>query len=393
MLPLYLPLSFDTDEMKEDTPIFFGAISTYVKELFPILRNLPGWISKLLDSRPLLKYAARKADSTRAAGLEDMTLSMLRGEHGNQAHEVRHLVNWIKEELKPDVIYLANILLLGLAESLKESLDVPLVCALEDEDIWLEDMEAVSLAKIWKVIGKNASYVDAFVPVSDYYNQKIQTILDIPPEILHTVHIGIDLDGYHSSPKPDQPPAIGYLSRLSEPLGLGILVDAFMLLKTDSRFADLRLRLTGGETSDDQQFLRNIKGKIVNAGLSGEVDFQDHFDRNSRIEFLNSLSILSVPMLKEEAFGVFLLEALAAGVPIVQPRIGAFPEIITLTGGGLSYEPNTPEELAKTLATLLLDEEKLETLGRVGREKVKSYFSSTEMAKRMIKVYSDVTKT
>ncbi len=393
MVPLYLPLSFDKEDLQEDTPIFFGAISTYLKEKFPVLGNMPNWISKLLDSQPLLKYAAHKADSTRAAGLEDMTLSMLRGKAGNQSHEVEHLVQWIKHELKPDVIYLANALLLGLAESLKEGLDVPLVCAMEDEDIWLEDMEAVSLKKIWEVIEENSRFVDVFVPVSDYYKAKIQARLDIPPEKLRTVHIGIDLEGYSIASEPVQPRAIGYLSRLAEPLGLGILIEAFMMIKTDPQFSDLRLRLTGGETSDDQRFIAKMKQNLSAKGLLGDVDFIDHFDRQSRIEFLESISVLSVPMLKEEAFGVFLIEALAAGVPIVQPRLGGFPEIIDRTGGGICYEHNVPQVLAKNLASLLQNEKLLRKLGQQGRQAVESYFDSEAMAKRMVKVYRDVIKT
>lgn len=393
MVPLYLPISFDKADMSEDAPIFFGAISTYIKEKFPVLSNLPTWVTGLLDSRPMLKYAAQKADSTRAAGLEDMTLSMLRGEHGNQGHELKHLVQWIKDELNPDVIYLANILLLGLAQSLKASLGIPIVCAMEDEDIWLEDMEPVALAEIWQVIEEASVHIDAFVPVSDYYKNKIQSRFSIPPEKLRTVHVGIDLDGYPTGLSDLPNPTIGYLSRMSEPLGLGILVDAFLILKQDPGFSGLKLKVTGGETSDDQKFLKQVKQKLHRAGCTPDVEFMAHFDRESRIQFLENISVLSVPMIKEEAFGVFLLEALAAGVPIVQPDTGAFAEIIDLTGGGLYYKPNTPEELATQLKTLLLDPQKLRDLGESGRKKVHDYFSSNEMAKRMEKVYHHVVKS
>ena len=393
MVPMYLPLSFDDQDIDQGTPLFFGAISTYLIEKIPGLIKLPDWFRKTLDSRPLLKFAARKADSTRAAGLEGMTLSMLRGEQGNQADEIRHLVEWIKTEVKPDVVYLSNILLTGLAQSLKETLNVPIVCALEDEDIWLQDMESESLERIWKVIEEQANFVDMYLPVSDYYNRKIQKLLKIPPEKLRTVHIGIDLEGYEDIPEKPQPPTIGYLSRMCEGLGLGILVDAFILLKTDPQFKNLRLRATGGVTRDDEAFITSLKTQLLESDCLDDVEFMDGFDRDSRIEFLKSLSILSVPMTKDEAFGVFLLEALVCGVPIVQPNIGAFPEVIELTDGGVCYEPNSSEKLAETLKALLLDRDRLDNLGATGRQKVLSYFSSSEMAKRMIEVFEYAIET
>jgi len=393
MVPLYLPLTFDQDELVEDTPIFFGAISTYVKEKIPALSTLPNWATKVLDSRPMLKFAAHKADSTRAAGLEDMTLSMLRGKTGNHAQELNHLVKWIKDELNPDVIYIANLLLLGLAESLKETLKVPLICAMEDEDVWLEDMESEALKQIWGVIEENSKYIDAFVPVSDYYKKKINAFIKIPESKLRTVHVGVDLYGYQRQDKTRQEQCIGFLSRLSEPLGLGILIDAFLILKDKPEFSGLKLKLIGGETSDDAGFLSEVRRKLSATNTLADVEFMAHFHRESRIRFLNAISLLSVPMIKEEAFGVFLLEALAAGVPIVQPESGAFPEIIELTGGGVCYSPNTPEKLAVELEALLLDRDRLAELGETGYERVHANFSSEAMAKRMLEVYRDVVKT
>jgi len=393
MIPLYLPLSFAEGEVGSHSPLFFGAISTYLIEKFPPFAYLPTWINRMVNSRPLLKFAAHKADSTRAAGLEEMTLSMLRGEEGHQAHEIRHLVDWIRDEIRPDVIYLANALLLGLAKSLKTELDLPVVCALEDEDIWLEDMEPGALEKIWQIMEVNADYVDTFVPVSDYYNRKIQKLMHIPPEKLSTVHLGIDLDGFEADEAKPATPVIGYLSRMTESLGLGTLVDAFIILRKDPRFSELRLKAIGGVTSDDRGFMQALERKLEKSGLAGQVDFLEDFDAENRIEFLRSITVLSVPMQKHEAFGIFLLEALAHGVLIVQPKIGAFPEVVELTGGGLCFEPNTPEQLAESLAGLLSDTAQLDRLGKQGQQKVFSYFNSTGMANRILKVFEDAITT
>jgi hypothetical protein len=60
------------------------------------------------------------------------------GEQGAQKDELEHMVNWIAEHCKPDVIHISNALLLGLAKRLKEKTGVPVVCSLQDEDVWVD---------------------------------------------------------------------------------------------------------------------------------------------------------------------------------------------------------------------------------------------------------------
>jgi glycosyltransferase involved in cell wall biosynthesis len=390
MIPLYLPLVIDDLSLvDENTPIFFGAVSTYFKELLPRFK-FPEFLIKALNAKPLLKIAANKAGSTRAAGLEDMTISMLNGENGNQADELEHLVDWIKSELQPDVIYLANVMLIGLAHRLKKRIGVPIVCALEDEDIWLDDMEENSLDRIWKIISERSIDVDAFVPVSEYYRKQMIKKIHAPIEKFHTVHIGIDLDGYNKKTKSNGPPAIGFLSRLMESLGFSIIIDAFILLKNKYGHNNLQLLMTGGNTADDKSFLEETKIKLKQANCLKDVTIIENYDRENRIDFLSKLTLLSVPMIKGEAFGLFQLEALAAGVPVVQPNVGAFPEIIDMTAGGVTYSPNSPEKLAEVINGLLMDPDRLKSMSEAGRANVTNYFSNTKMADRLVEVYKKI---
>jgi len=347
----------------------------------------------LLNAKPFLNFAAKKAGSTRAMGLEEMTISMLKGEQGNQADELEHMVEWIKKELEPDVIYLANVLLIGLAHRIKKSIRVPIVCGLEDEDIWLEDMDEHSRNRIWQIISERAVDVDTFVPVSDYYRQQMIEKIQIPAERFQTIHIGIDTSGFEAKTEFTSPHIIGYLSRLMEPLGLGILVEAFILLKKKYRHHELMLHVTGGMTGDDIDFLGKMKNRLKEADCLDDVVIVENYDRKNRIKFLKELTLLSVPMIHGEAFGLFQLEAMASGVPIVQPRVGAFPEVIEMTGGGVVYNPNNPDQLAETISTLLSDPQKLSALSRAGRTSVLNQFNNTKMANRLIEVYEMVVSS
>ena len=106
--------------------------------------------------------------------------------------------------------------------------------------------------------------------------------------------------------------------------------------------------------------------------------------------FFKTVSVLSVPVLKGEAFGLYQLEALASGVPIVQPGLGAFPEIVNLSGAGILFNPNTPEKLAEALASLLSDQQRLEEMSLRGRKAVDEHFNSAILAGRMVDVYQEV---
>jgi glycosyltransferase involved in cell wall biosynthesis len=392
MVPMYLPLFGDHTDGR-DAPVFFGAVNLYLKEKLPAYRRAPRWLQRLLDSGPVLKWAARHAGSTRATGLEDLTLSMLRGESGRQAAELAQLVDWLKDEVAPDVVHLSNALLVGLARQIKSRLHVPVVCSLQDEDTWLDSMDERYRAMTWNTLIERSGDVDAFIGVSGFYGETMRSRMRFPTEKLHTIHIGIDLSGHGTAALDLDPPTIGYLSRTCEALGLGTLVEAFMLLKRRPRLEGLRLKITGGATGDDAAFVEGLKQRLAAAGLLDDVDFVPGFERAERLRFLESLSLMSVPVPDGEAFGVYQIEAMASGVPVVQPGVGAFPEIVGATGGGVIYEPHTAEGLAAAVESLLNTPERLRELGAKGRETVHRDFGVDRMAERLTTIYERVCTT
>ncbi|OGV65391.1 MAG: hypothetical protein A3K19_11085 [Lentisphaerae bacterium RIFOXYB12_FULL_65_16] len=387
LVPMYLPLTGDRGEPLGDAPVFYGAVSLYLEQRLPFLRRAPRWLERCLDSPPLLGWAARKAGSTRAHGLEELTLSMLRGEHGHQVSQLDDLCAWLQQHHKPDVIHLSNALLLGLARQLRQRLGVRVVCSLQDEDVWVDAMEPEAAERIWGIMAERAADVDRFLPVSQHYAEMMARRLRLAPDRLRVVPIGIDLTGFAPAPLSFAPPVIGYLSRMSESLGLGLLAEAFIRLKKDDRFGSLQLKVVGGMTADDRLFVDGMRRRLEEHGTLQDVEFASDFTREGRLAFLSSLSVLSVPVLGGDAFGMYLLEAMAAGVPVVQPRAGAFPEIIEATGGGILYAPNDVRTLTEALQSLLLDPERARALGRHGRAAVERDFSIERMASNVAAVY------
>ena len=393
LVPMYLPLFTEGEDMgAPHIPVFYGAVGVYLSQVMPGFRLIPKWLRRKLDSRRLLTWVARRAGTTQAHGLEDMTLSVLNGENGGQKAELDRLVSWLAEQAKPDVVHLSNALLIGLAGRIRRELDVPVICTLQDEDSWIDSMEPAASHRAWDVISKKARDVAAFLPVSHYYSRLMQAKLSgVEPGRFHVIPVGVSAGSYPEAQWNPDRPVIGYLSRMTESLGLGVLADAFIRLKKKRQFKSLRLKIMGGSTPEDKPFLDRLRRKLEDEGLTGDVEFCPVFDRNSRREFLQSLSVMSVPMPHPEAFGMFMLEALASGVPVVQPRLGASPEIVEATGGGICYETGDPDALVNAIEGLLVDEARWTRMSRGGRAAVRNLFDVTMTAERMIEVYEKYT--
>ncbi|HCE42255.1 MAG TPA: hypothetical protein DET40_01740 [Lentisphaeria bacterium] len=391
LMPMYLPFPDEQGQSCENSPIFYDAINLYLGDHFRWYRKIPAWARKLLNSPVLLKLIVKNPGIMRASGLEDMTISMLQGEHGRQAEELERMIDWMKKEHKPDIIHLSNALLIGLAKRIRQEIKCPVICSLQDEDQWVDAMHEGSRKRIWEIISGKVPDVDAFISVSEFYGAKMKERLKIPDAKLHVCHIGIDTDEYFPASQDNGHPTIGYLSRLSESCGLGVLVKAFIILKKKSKFKDLKLKAAGGITGDDLKFIKGIKELLAQNNVLDDCEIITGYDEKCRLEFFKELTLLSVPSIQPEAFGLFQIEAMASHVPVVQPDAWGFHEIVNLAQGGVLYSPNTPEALAVALEGLLDNPAKLHALAENGRKGTEKHFSSGRMAERTLEIYSKVS--
>ena len=144
------------------------------------------------------------------------------------------------------------------------------------------------------------------------------------------------------------------------------------------------LEVAGYLAPEHRAYLHGVERLMKDAGLAHEFHYRGELDRAGKIEFLRSLNILSVPSTYDEPKGIFLLEAMASGVPVVQPRRGAFREILERTGGGVMVEPGDAASLADGIYGLWKNPELAAELGRRGAEGVRRYFSASQMAARAL---------
>jgi len=378
IVPLYLPLVLDDSDNREDSPLFFGGINVYLQQKSAFFRRTPQWLDKLLDSPALLRQAGRKAGMTNPRELGEMTLSMIEGEHGHQAKELDKLVAWLVEQ-KPDVVCLSNSLLIGVARRVREALRVPIICSLQGEDAFLDFLPDPYRVRCWQLVQERAADVARFVAPSRYYKALMQERLRLAPEKIVVIYNGIDLDGFAPAAAPPEFPTVGFLARMSPDKGLDTLVEAF--IKLAPRVPHARLKIGGSRTDADRAFVNDLTGRLEQAGIANPVKFLPNLTHAEKQQFLRGLTVVSVPTQRGEAFGLFVIESLASGVPVAQPNSGAFPELIELTGGGVLYAQSDASSLADVLEKLLLDPAHAAELGRCGREIVNARFTSDAMAR------------
>ncbi|HKO45237.1 MAG TPA: glycosyltransferase family 4 protein [Pyrinomonadaceae bacterium] len=391
LLPIYTPTRTDEPNVSNEK-VFFGGISVYLEQYVPMFRSSPRWLDRVWDSKPMLALASKRSISTSPKMLGEMTVSMLKGEDGFQRKEIEKLTEWARHETPPDVVSLPYSLLISLAKPIKAALGRPVCCTLQGEDLFLDGLQEPYRSQSLELIKENVKHVDAFISVSEFYADFVPDYLGIPPEKIHVVPLGINLQGYEMRRRdPSRPFTIGFFARIAPEKGLHVLAQAYKELRTKGLIPEARLEAAGYIAPEHTGYLSDIEFGLKDAGLGGEFQYHGTVDREQKIKFLRSLDVLSVPATYDEPKGIFLLEAMACGVPVVQPRRGGFTEVVEKTGGGLLVEPDSVEALVEGLARVFREPELGEALGKSGSEKVREHYNVSLMADRALEVYQSIS--
>jgi glycosyltransferase involved in cell wall biosynthesis len=358
LIPLYTPIRTD-DRSVADGHVFFGGINVYLQQKVPLFRYLPRWMDHILDQPWLIRWATGSASSTTANTLGALTVSMLRGSHGFQRKEVKRLVQWLAGHSHPDVFVFSNVLTAGCVPDLKRQFGVPVAVMLQGDDIFLRELPEPFQLEAIAEIRQLAEHIDGFLAHSRFYADKMSDYLGIPREKIHIVPLGIDTRDFEgisvdAAARDSRPPTVGYLARLAPEKGLHVLAEAFVLLRKEPGMEKARLRIAGWLGEHRRAYADEVFAKLRGAGLDDAFEYVGEVDRHGKVEFLKSIDVLSVPTTYEEPKGLFVLEALAAGVPVVAPEHGAFPEMIAELGGGVLHRPGDAGNVAERLTETLL---------------------------------------
>jgi len=392
LLPVYTPTRTDEPNVSRSR-VLFGGISVYLQQRSAIFRKTPRFLDRLWDSPSVIQAFAGRAVSADARVLGDLTVSMLNGEHGVLRKEFEKLVDWMRGEPVPDIIELPNSLLIAMAAPLKQALNRPVSCTLQGEELFLNGLIPPYRDQALALVRRQVGTIDQFVAVSEYCASFMADLLGIPSSKMAVVPLGVNLDGYHRRTVEagvSGPFTVGYFARVAPEKGLHLLADAYVRFRRKTGHAPIRLEAAGYMARSSQEYLDRVRQTLEQAGLAGEFTYRGEIDRAGKLAFLAGLDVLSVPATYDEPKGLFLLEAMASGVPVVQPRRGGFVEIVEKTGGGLLVKPDDPQQLADGLYALWSDRARQAQLADRAFHGVRAHYTIAQSADRLLGVYGAV---
>lgn len=350
LIPAYTPIRVDEENLSS-SDVFFGGINVYLNSRWAWWRNLPQVLKRGLDRPAVIRALTRWGLSTQASELGEITVAMLQGLDGPNRDAVEDLASHFAQ-LKPDIVLFTNALLSGALRGIRAACPAKIWCILQGDDIFLEGLVEPYKSQVIHKVREFAREFDGFVVQSRYYRDFMAKYLWLPRERFHLIPLTIDCAKHDGLPKRElsDPPVIGYFARICAEKGLLELVEACRLLRRKRpRF---RL-LAGGYLGADQRFYFQSVQRLAKP-LGNDFEYIGSPDTHAeKVAFLRRLDIFSVPTVYREPKGITVLEALANGVPVVQPQHGAFPELIESTGGGLLFPPGDSAALANQLETML----------------------------------------
>ncbi|MCE2801573.1 MAG: glycosyltransferase family 4 protein [Planctomycetaceae bacterium] len=339
LMPVYTPIRTDLEDMSVDR-VFLGGVNVFLSQKIPLYRHLPRWMVGWLDHPWVIKSLTAKAGKTSPELLGELTLSMLGGLEGYQRQEFQDLLNFLQNNIRPDAIVLTNLLIGGVIPQMASNADVWVM--LQGDDIFLDSLSASHRTKAVEKMRRLVGPTKGFICHSEAYAASMRELLGIPESKMHVVPLGVAISDFSTAALPGLDPSVskenaagtqddsihlGYLACMAPEKGLHRLVDAFIELKRNPQWKSLRLSMAGWMGPQHAAYWKEQQAKLRRSGLDGQWEYAGTLSRQQKVEYLSSLDLFCVPTEYADPKGIFLLEAVLAGVPYVMPSHGAFPEL------------------------------------------------------------------
>ena len=226
-----------------------------------------------------------------------------------------------------------------------------------------------------------ARRLDRIFTSSEVSARQIVRDFGVRPERLRNVRNGLDTDLFSPDPSVEKHESeLLCIGRSTDPnKGIRTLIQA--LARLPSR---VRLTLVDDDSPDNQ-----VLAWARAVGVEDRLSLTGRVDAATLVDLYRRATVVVVPS-RYEGFGLPAVEAMACGTPVVATRAGALPEVLDLTGGGLSAERDDPESIARGVLALLEDRERQVQLAKRGRQRVVETLSWPKVAAATAAVYEEL---
>jgi len=391
LIPTYTPIRTDEIDVSEHR-VYYGGVNVYLQQKYPLFRHTPRFLDRLFDVPALLRQVSKLAVKTLPQDLGEMTVAVLQGSDGPIAKELDKLIDGLRV-IQPDLVHLTNSMLVGFAPAIRDRLRIPVVCSLQGEDFFLANLPPPYSEEAFSTLRRKASAASLFVAPCRDHAEAMARRLEIDVDEIAVVRSGIQVDDFApAASRNENEFSIGYLARVAPEKGLLLLAEAVhqLLERRGDRSPRIRLRAAGWLSPEHIPFLQDVERHIERWGFSDRFEYEGYIDRGRKTELLRELDVLSTPAEYAAPKGLYVMEAWASGVPVVQPRIGVFPELLEETAGGILVEPSSPSALADGIERLIENRAEARAMGERGRAAAVERYSVDRMASETAALYRNL---
>ena len=345
LVPTYTPIRVDEDDVSAER-VFMGGVNVYLDSKLPGWRRLPRWMTHWLDRPQMIRRLTRFGGGTEAAKLGSLTLDMLKGTAGPQRREVVELVDYLCDDLRPDIILFSNALLSGVLTALRPRFGGKILCLLQGDDVFLDGLSSRWKAPVFTQLRQNCEGFDGFLTHSDYYRDYMTEYLQLPCQKFGRIPLTIDVSDHSmllsdaadntNDDETPRPFRIGYFARICPEKGAQNLLAAATEILSDLPHAEIAI--AGYLPEEHRQWFQRL---LQNAQQSfpGRIHWLGSPDqRADKFRIISSFDVLCVPTDYNEPKGLYVLEAGLCGVSAVVPANGAFPEMVAAVRHGTTYD-------------------------------------------------------
>ncbi len=214
LVPTYTPIRTDELNVSVDQ-VFFGGINVFLQQTIPLLRHVPSFLDRFLDSPWLIRKVTSHSVDLNAESLGALAVSMLMGSKGNQRKEVRRLCRWLVQTANPDLVVFTNALIGGCIPEIKRATNASVLVTLQGDDVFLDSLPDPYRRKCIDHIARIAHHVDGFITHTEFYRHYMSDYFSIPLDKIHVTPLGLDVQAFKSIENRSQEndTTIGYLAQ------------------------------------------------------------------------------------------------------------------------------------------------------------------------------------
>ena len=230
---------------------------------------------------------------------------------------------------------------------------------------------------------------DKAIPVSKSFTKKL-IHYGVNPKKIQTIYNGVTLKTFQNINnfilpiKPSSSLLIAYSATHEPRKGHIYLIQAFSIVLKEFPNAKLVLTGKGPLTKNLKHLAKKLKIE-KNIIFTGQIPYKDLYN------LLHNINIFVFPSLAEIC-PIAVLEAMAAGKPIVATNVGGIPEIVKQNINGILVQPKNPEKLASAIIEIAKNPKKAEIMGQKSRKIVEENFNLTKIVENITNCYRKIKK-